>query len=325
VLRDQTGVTIFFFLSGFLITTLMIKEHEARGRIDLKAFYLRRIFRILPAMYVTLALGVAVSAFGLLPSSMTPLGILAPALQFTNYWIIVAGRDGLPTGLNALWSLAVEEHFYLLFPLVFIAMCRLIPSRRAQIWFLSSLCLMFLAWRLVLVHVMGQDFDRVYLATDTRADSILLGALLAIGWNPVRGNAVFGGPRLAWARLIVGLATLMVVRLASETFALTFGYTVEGIALFLIFSAVISAPDTLFGRLLNWRPIAYLGLISYSLYLVHRLVILLFEQYTHLGTVFTAVASFAVAVGLSVLLHHFVEKPAIALRRHFSNPSPDRR
>lgn len=317
LLRDMTGVTIFFFLSGYLITTRLARERNSKGSVNLLTFYKRRAFRILPAMYVVLALAIAISALGILPSTMTPLGAVISSLQFTNYWIILDGREQLPAAMNALWSLNVEEHFYFLFPLLFVAFSRWL-SRRQQLIVLGVMLAAFLIWRVTLASEFGAGFDRLYLATDTRADSILWGCLLAIGWNPATGRGFRGASRFAWVYFSVGVALMFAARVMPQMLSVTLGFTVEAVALMLIFTAVISAPETLFGRVLNWRPVAYLGTLSYALYLVHRPVLLLVEEYVPAPTVVIAVIAFIVALLASYLTFRFIETPMIEFGKRIS-------
>ncbi|GAA2168195.1 peptidoglycan/LPS O-acetylase OafA/YrhL [Humibacillus xanthopallidus] len=323
VLRDQTGVTIFFFLSGYLITTLLMREQDKTGKISLTGFYLRRVFRILPAMYTVLAVAIAISAFQILESTMTPLGAIASMFQLTNYWIIIDGRGQLPTGMNALWSLNVEEHYYLLFPVLLIAISALLKSRRRQALVLAALCGLFLVWRIVLVYGLHAPIDRIYLATDTRGDSILWGAVFALAWNPVRGRAIAGG-RWPWAQFILGVALLGVARILPSNLSMTFGYTIEAMALVFIFTAVISGPDTLMGRVLNWKPIAFLGVLSYSMYLCHRLILMLVAKYLTLGIWGTAAVSLVLTIGVSYLIYRLVEQPMLRLGRRYQPHLDDR-
>lgn len=316
LVRDTSGVTIFFFLSGFLITTLLQSERSSFGRISVRNFYLRRVFRILPVMYVVLGLVILANLAGWLQNDMTAAGAAASGLQVTNYWIVVNGRDGLPESLNALWSLNVEEHYYLVFPVLQILLWKFLPSRRAQGWFLGSLCALFLAWRCYLYFVADAGFDRVYLATDTRADSILFGALLATVCNPFSGRALFGG-RHPMRLFFGGLAFFAAARVLPEAGMLTVGHTVEAMGLFLIFTSVITAPNTFVGRFLNWRPVAFVGVLSYSFYLVHRPVLLLLEEHLPLGTWLTAGAGLLLSLAVSYALYRAVELPFGKLRRKF--------
>ncbi len=107
------GVTIFFFLSGFLITTLLRAEFEKNHVISVKHFWLRRVLRIMPPFYLVLIATVISSA----PGTLDLFAVLAQFFNFTNYWVIVHGSNaGQPIGTGIFWSLAVEEHFYLIFP-----------------------------------------------------------------------------------------------------------------------------------------------------------------------------------------------------------------
>ena len=112
------GVTIFFFLSGYLITTLLRREAASKGFISMSDFYLRRAFRILPPMYLTLAIAWAITRFGHLPTQGNALGLFATTFYFYNYADLLHLHALVPSGMNLLWSLMVEEHFYLVFPWV---------------------------------------------------------------------------------------------------------------------------------------------------------------------------------------------------------------
>jgi peptidoglycan/LPS O-acetylase OafA/YrhL len=196
LVNGSTGVTIFFFLSGFLITTLMRKEVEANGSLDLKNFFARRALRIFPPMYLALAVGTTASAIGPVDGNPSPWSILSQAGHLTNYWIISNGRAEVPASTLAFWSLAVEEHFYLAFPLLLPILYRSFGSRHRVAAFLAAACVAALTWRCWLVFGRGVDFDRIYLATDTRVDSILLGAIMALSFNPHLDP--IPGTRRAW-------------------------------------------------------------------------------------------------------------------------------
>jgi peptidoglycan/LPS O-acetylase OafA/YrhL len=106
------GVTVFFFLSGFLITTLLRIEEEAHGTLSFRSFYARRALRILPPFYLVLALAASAAWTGLLPGGLEPRAVAAQALHLANFWIVRHGYAGQPAGTGVYWSLAVEEHFY---------------------------------------------------------------------------------------------------------------------------------------------------------------------------------------------------------------------
>jgi peptidoglycan/LPS O-acetylase OafA/YrhL len=173
LLHGDFGVTVFFFLSGFLIATLMRAEYDKNGSINLGHFWLRRALRILPPLYLVL-LAFALMAWVVYPPRTVDGPALAAQLLFyANYWNIFGGYLPVP-GSNVVWSLAVEEHFYLVFPLLYVAMRRYCPSRRHQAWLLWGLRAAVLAWRSFLVIAGHAPSSRILGASDTRIDSILL-------------------------------------------------------------------------------------------------------------------------------------------------------
>lgn len=172
------GVTIFFFLSGYLITTLMRAEYEKNGVVNLGHFWLRRALRILPPFYLVMLVATLAALALYPPGTVSAASMLAKVLFYANYWEIY-GVNRQPPGTGVVWSLAVEEHFYVLFPLLYVAMQRNRLPRLTQAWLLWGMCALVLAWRCVLVMAMHADSTRIYIATDTRVDAILFGCALA--------------------------------------------------------------------------------------------------------------------------------------------------
>jgi peptidoglycan/LPS O-acetylase OafA/YrhL len=313
------GVSLFFFLSGYLITTLLRAEWDRFDRISIGGFYLRRVLRIFPPMYVVILLVVALSVWGVIPNLVSPGGTAATSLFFANYWVIFNGHDSVPAGLGVFWSLAVEEHFYLVFPVAYIAMRKWLPNRWHQVSVLVFVCLVVLGWRIFL-DATGASDVRLYYATDTRVDALLWGAVLAIGFNPMYGEVRL--PKATWVGPAVVIASAALFWFGArmpEKFV--YGFTVESIAAFGIFIPVILAPQSWIGRVLNWRPIAWLGLISYSLYLTHRWLLIAGEEW--IGGVPGALAGIAAAILLSWALRAWVEKPFERLRKRISRVGED--
>jgi peptidoglycan/LPS O-acetylase OafA/YrhL len=313
------GVTVFFFLSGFLITTLMRMEREATGTVNLPHFYLRRVLRILPPFYLVLAFAIVLTLLDLLPGQLEAPPLLAQSLHFFNYWYIWQGGDGAPAGTVPYWSLAVEEHFYLLFPMLYLAAGRRL-ARPAQAKVFWGLCAAICVWRCILVFVIGVPEDRTYMASDTRFDSIFFGCALAIGANPM-----LDPPRVAekwwkWAIVPAALALLIFTfAYRAPWFRETIRYSLQGIALTPVFISAIRYPGWLPYRVLNLRPVAFVGVLSYVLYLVHQVV--LFSLGYRLSTVHglvRALAGLAISLVLATLVHYFVEKPAQSLRKRLT-------
>ena len=182
------GVTIFFFLSGYLITTLMLAESERVGKIAISRFYARRIFRLAPPLLTTLAIAYGLTYFGLLGGQITLEGLTTQILYFANYHTIFLdpSNNKIPSGTGILWSLAVEEHFYIFFPLFMALVVRNALRPRTIGIALIIICVVILAWRIHLAHSPEFFSDRTYLASDTRIDSIICGCLMAVLINPLR-------------------------------------------------------------------------------------------------------------------------------------------
>jgi peptidoglycan/LPS O-acetylase OafA/YrhL len=310
------GVTVFFFLSGYLITTLLRLEWTKYGRVSLKKFYLRRILKIFPPMYFILIFGIAVTSTGVLPSDLSLGGIAAAATQVSNYWIILFD-SGIPTSLRVLWSLAVEEHFSLAIPLIYIALRRTRLRTLHQVYILAGMAGLVLAWRCYLWFIGGVNFDRIYLGTDTRLDSILWGCIFAISLNPVLDKAFFPDWFWKWIAVPLGLV-LTVLGTKGYDLAPTIGYTMQALGMALVFTAVIRFPTFWAFRWLNWKPVVWYGVISYCFYLCHRYFILWF--YDHLDI--SPWISFVLAAGGATLMawgmHVWIERPAAKMRHRLS-------
>jgi len=310
------GVTVFFFLSGYLITTLLRREHASTGRISLGNFYLRRVYRILPPMYIVLILAVVLGLTGVFNSQMAPRGVLAQFAHLTNYYMIYNGESGFAPATSIMWSLAVEEHFYLLFPLALILLYRRFDSRGTAA-ILATVCGLVLLWRLYLVFVAGLGHDYTYVATDTRLDSLLYGCILGVWCNPAldRSQPVPGkGTWLVLLAISFGLL-LFTFLYRSEAFRETFRYSLQGIALFSVFFCAVRFHHWPGFAWLETRPMRAMGLISYTFYLVHVPCLELLKHYLDLGVWPRTALAFLMTVALSAAMYYLVERRMAALRR----------
>jgi peptidoglycan/LPS O-acetylase OafA/YrhL len=314
------GVTIFFFLSGFLITTLMRSEFERNGSVNLRHFWLRRALRILPPLYLVL-LGATVLALILYPpGTVCAPAMAAEALFYANYWGIYGVNCEAP-GTGVVWSLAVEEHFYLLFPLIYIAMQKLRLTRQRQAWLLWGLCAVILIWRCVLVIALHANSTRIYLPTDTRIDSILFGCALAVWNNPVLDKSRLP-PRLWKYVLLPGALVVLLLSVAfqGEVFRNTWYFSIQGAALTLIFISAVRFHTWPLFRLLNYRPVAFIGVLSYSLYLIHFVLLRaakqLWPEWQGSLRVLIALSASALAAWAIFVL---IERPCARLRRKLTD------
>ena len=250
------GVTLFFVLSGYLITSLLLAEKAKTGRVDLRAFYIRRALRLFPALAATLVVVTFLAVAGLMPQAakegvdyrVVVLGVICYVVN----WVAVAGQSiGM---LGHAWSLAVEEQFYILWPTLLLLGLRL--GRTPLVLVLLLLAFLDTPYRLLLD--LNGGFMHVFVGTDSRGDALLLGCVLALletRWHPVVG----------WAGVLGVLAVA----------ALWPGDPGLGAQLMFIPAAAIVSTLAVAGCpvILAWRPLAFIGKISYGLYLWHGLVI----------------------------------------------------
>ncbi len=308
------GVTVFFFLSGYLITTLLRREIERTGTVNLAHFYLRRAYRILPPLYIVLGIALLLTLSGRMGHvEIHPWAVTAEVFFWTNYYSLFQGGQFLVPGTAVFWSLAVEEHFYLIFPLIFIVSVRRFPLvRTAQ--FLLAFCGLGLIWRFWL-HSHGVANDYTYSATDARFDSLLYGCVLGLWMNPVMDADLRIGERARLALFLAAIGLLLVTFLdRNETFRQTLRYSLQGIALLPLFWLAIRHPKWPVFRWLNWPAVRYLGSISYTFYLSHFLILELVTQ-LGLGRVPEALLALSFTIAFATLMFYGVERPFARIRR----------
>lgn len=318
ILRHVPGelaTTVFFFLSGFLITTLFVREWNKTGSIDLGAFYTRRALRILPPLYIVLGLAFAAYHFLHVGDKIVPWKAAGNFLQYTNMAAALPREaSGFLPGMLLLWSLAVDEHYYLLFAPIFRRCMGTVRIRRMCASILV-LCAAALAWRIWLVHMDGAATYRVSFASDTRMDSILWGALLALWRNPAQ-NA----ERAAWLAkpLPVALGAILVLApslTGNDSLKCTVGYTLEGIGLMPLFAAAILNSQKGMLAFLNKPWLVWFSKISYPLYLIQWLLLLTIYKYVHLPKVAQVLVAFAGAFIFASAMHIWLERPLMSLRK----------
>jgi len=299
------GVRVFFVLSGFLITLLLLREEQATGRVSLRGFWIRRCLRIFPAFYVFLAI---VAVVGPMTGREVPLDDLVSAATYTTNW----DRDRVWL-LGHTWSLGVEEQFYLLWPLAFIAlsatgrwrfaaaMLLLAPVSRLVTWQL------FPAWELMI----GEIFPTVM---DALATGVLLALLRPVLHATPRYLALL---QSRWAMLLpLAVVGLNALGAEATVFRWVVGATLTNIGIGLAIDRAVLLPASPAGRVLNAAPIVYMGKVSYSFYLWQQV----FLDRSHHAW-YTAFPVNIVLAGLAAAAsYHLVEQPFLRLKDRLAPP-----
>lgn len=310
------GVTVFFFLSGYLITTLLQREYDRTGGVDLGAFYMRRLLRLGPPILVTLAVGAVLVWAGVFQGEVEWRTLSSQVFFYYNYFAQYGDRHEI-FGTEILWSLSVEEHFYLIWPALFLGIARGWVGLR----FLGLLLVASLVWRWVRFSVLGHDELAIYLSSDTRMDGLLYGCLLAL--MQARGIAGRIMPQ-GMARHLVLLGALVVILasfvLRDDTFRSTLRYSLQGAALMPVFYYAVTRAGDWYFRPLNWAWVRRIGVWSFTIYLCHFGVIIALVDWAvaPLGSIQLFVLAAALSLTFAAVMHAVVEWPVMRLRQKFA-------
>ena len=328
------GVDLFFVLSGFLITSLLLEERRARGTIRLGRFYRRRAVRLLPALFVMLG-GVLVHAAVTRPEGIK--NVKREAMAVACFAANMQDRlHRVPMcELGFTWSLAVEEQFYLVWPAVLLVLLRCGASPRVLLGVIAAGIAGPPAIRLWLYASLPEPTEprfgylmiRLYQGPESRGDALLCGCLVAAlahwGYLPRSAEAL---RRLQSAALVAcGLIAGWVVGMHLHS-ATTYcgGFTVFGLATAVVFACMLSAPLPALNRVLESRPLVWLGRVSYGLFLYHwPLITVLGIDPTHLGWLWplNTLAALAASLLAAAVSYYAIERPLLRLNDRFRTPA----
>jgi len=337
------GVDLFFVLSGFLITSLLVEEKITTSTIALGAFWGRRARRLLPALFAMLIVVIAyvaiVGRFSLLSGSNVDLSTLqADAVSTVFYvanWHLIAAHQSyfalfsLPSPIQHTWSLAIEEQFYIVFPFLVVALLawRRRGQRVAAVVLLGAMALASAA-EMALLFRHGADPSRIYYGTDTRAFDLLIGATLgfATAGRGIRSARLGRLLEIAsWPAAIL-LALLWSIAGTTNAMPREFMYR-GGFLLCALLAAVLIAtaalrPRSSIARVLSIKPIVAVGIVSYGVYLWHwPVIVLINQQSTGLSTVPLDLVRIGLIAALTIVSYFALERP---IRRHrFTRPQAD--
>jgi peptidoglycan/LPS O-acetylase OafA/YrhL len=334
IIPATLGVTIFFFLSGFLITTLLRREYARTHTISLRDFYIRRALRILIPLYLIYAIAVALTHFVIHHDQGTLSGFFSMLFYYFNYGYAL-GDQGIalniyaPAGMSVIWSLCIEEHFYFIFPITFLALSRSKLSERTKRNALIAFCVLELLWRCarVVFHFRSTAVWNYY-ATDARLDSILWGAVLAMFWNPLFGDRTILPRKTTLQPLVFGLAVLCLVAslaIPGNLYRDAIRYTVQALLLVVIFSFLVADTGHWSVRWLENPIMRYLGWISYVLYLSHHMIFFMVENLHPMKPLYEMLLTLALTLAFATLVRYTIELPLQRWRARFRHiPEHDR-
>ena len=292
------GVDLFFVLSGYLISSLIIKEYRKTGSLNLYNFYIRRARRLLPAVYFMITVGLVVMVlFNEVLLRKSHLDAIFGYIYSSNWWYIFHKLDyfdsfGAQSPFKHLWSLAIEEQFYMIFPLLFLLINRKKKSKDGTYKLNKNFLYVVLGLILVslIAHILLFDINnisRIYFGTDTRAFSLLIGVVGAILYPMEKLHAkVTPQQNIMYSVVsLVSIATLITVMIYTSeynTWLYRGGFLLVAIlGLIVIISS--GKQHTLMSRLLSFKPVVFIGKISYSLYLWHFPVLVLTTPVSEIG------------------------------------------
>ena len=312
------GVDTFFVISGYLITSLLLSEYYRNNSINLVNFWLRRFKRLIPAMMFVVTV---VLIYTLLFKPELIISIkhdaIAALFYVSNWWYIIQDVDYFNqfavAPLKHLWSLAIEEQFYLFFPFILLGLLKFFKKRTTMIILLIISLLSLTA--MITIHMYTGNNSRVYFGTDTRLQTLLLGCLLAFIWPPFsfRKDISKGAKASISAIGIVGMAVLIylfVVVSDQDKWIYSGGfYAISFLTLFVIASVV--HPSSVLKKILSFKLFIYIGKRSYSLYLWHYPIIIFMNSYFVQGQIpwFVYICEVILMFVMAEVSYKFIETP----------------
>jgi peptidoglycan/LPS O-acetylase OafA/YrhL len=314
------GVDVFFVLSGYLITSILLTEHQHAGGIDLVRFWGRRARRLLPAIGIFLLLVAGYAAFIAPPYLLGRLrsDSLATLFYVENYW--QARKTFAPLPLGHMWSLSVEEQFYLVWPIALVGLLWLSRGRSRRL-LISIVALATASAAAMALVYSPSNYGYIYVATEMRTHELLIGAALAVmyarGWRPTSPLSRFG-LELAGIAGLIAFAVLIWGAGIQSSWLYRGGYALVAIGAAIVIAAAVQPTSPVLRRLLSLRLFVAIGMISYGLYLFHEpIYFVLAPERLHLSEWPLFAVRLAATFGVAIASFFFVERPVRTSRASF--------
>jgi peptidoglycan/LPS O-acetylase OafA/YrhL len=304
----ELGVDIFFVISGYLITSVLLAEHIKSGVVDIKAFYLRRILRIVPAFAFFLLAYLALTLLVVTPGNRTDhLWALLYASTYVMNWTKLAGLPS--SALGHTWSLAVEEHFYLVWPIIF-ATLAVLPKPRLIVACIGLILIAF-AWQAWVALQDGMQ-SRLYFGSDTRAIQLFIGCLLAV----LPTQAICPIASKTWFIPAAVLCLLAITgRVPLRWWDIVSPFVIAASAAWLI-AAVIGNEKTVLSAILKARGCVAIGRLSYSLYLWHVPIIVYLANRGMVSDQWRPLVALLLSLAAAAFSYFVIERPFLRLKRN---------
>ena len=322
------GVDLFFVLSGFLITSLLVREREAKGQVSLSSFWMRRGLRLLPALLCAVALAIILVPWASPPLRSATFSGLPWVFTYTGNWAAAMGHQPLLGSqllglLPHTWSLAIEEQFYLVWPILLVVWFRRSgrPGRAAIV--LAALAVIGALYNAWAVGAWG--FYPAYFRTDTHAMGLCAGCALAMAIHARKGRPISErGVRAMRSMAMVATTLFVIVCLIPVSTPRTGSVLMDlgTLSAVVLVASVVLAPHTRFVRFLSAPGLIWIGARSYGIYLFHYPFVLVFVQppmFHGASHVVAVLCCMGASVAIAALSYRFVETPFLRLKSRFEN------